>query len=242
MNKPTEIAVPVGTASVTALIYHSERASDRALILAHGAGAGQRSPFMTSFAAALARLGIDVATFNFLYTEQRRRIPDRRPALEECYRAVIHTIAAHVPAARQSLFIGGKSMGGRIATHVATETGPHALSGVVLLGYPLHPPGRSSDRRDAHLPEVRVPMLFVQGSRDAFGTPAELEQVLATLQHRGQLHIVAGGDHSFKISARDPNAQAAVYDDVQRSIAEWMDNVLTRSVATLIEHNGHKGP
>lgn len=180
---------------------------------------------MTGFATALALLGVDVATFNFPYTEQRRRIPDRRPVLEACYRAVIDVIGFHLASARQSLYIGGKSMGGRIATYVAASDRPRPLSGVVLLGYPLHPPGRPADRRDAHLPDVRVPMLFVQGSRDAFGTPAELTPVLAILPQHAELHVVDGGDHSFKLPKRDPNAQAAVYDDVQRTMVEWMEKL-----------------
>ena len=226
MTRPTDLAVPVDAASVTALIYRSEGSSaERALILAHGAGAGQRSAFMVDFATALASLSIDVVTFNFLYTEQRRRIPDRRPALEACYHAVIAAILENLSSARQSLFIGGKSMGGRIASYIATEGSIRSLNGVVLLGYPLHPPGRQHDRRDAHLPAVHVPMLFVQGSRDAFGTPAELEPVLTTLRHRSELHVVPGGDHSFKIARRDPNAQAAVYDDIQRTIVEWIQRV-----------------
>lgn len=211
---------------MTALIYQADRPSaDRTLILAHGAGAGQRSAFMIGFATALAALGVDVVTFNFLYTQQRRRIPDRRPALEACYRAVIDAVSADVASARHSLFIGGKSMGGRIATHVAAANSTRPLSGIVLLGYPLHPPGRPDDRRDGHLADVRIPMLFIQGSRDAFGTPAELEPVMALLPQPAILHVVPGGDHSFTIARRDANAQTAVYDDVQRTIVEWMDKV-----------------
>src|ERR1019366_9744611 len=98
----------------SALVYPAGPASGATVILAHGAGAGQRSPFIVSFAQALAALGIDVMTFNFLYTEQRRRVPDRAPLLEACYRAVIEGARARVESARQALFIGGKSMGGRI--------------------------------------------------------------------------------------------------------------------------------
>jgi hypothetical protein len=192
------------------------------LILAHGAGAGQYSPFMTSFATALAELGVDTVTFNFLYTEQRRRIPDRRPALEACYAAVIDVVQSRL---RGPLFIGGKSMGGRIATHVAADARVRTPGGVVLLGYPLHPPGRPGDRRDAHLPEVRCPMLFVQGSRDAFGTPAELEPVLTALDGRASLHVVNGGDHSFKVAGRG-RPQEDVYLDVQRAIVKWVRGVM----------------
>ena len=187
MKNPSELTIVLETGvATTALVYEGVRhrgdsatVSDThtaaALILAHGAGAGQRSPFMIDCARALAALGIDTITFNFLYTEQRRRIPDRGPALEACYRAVIEAVRQSVGTARRALFIGGKSMGGRIATQVAAADFQLPIAGLVLLGYPLHPPGRPTELRDKHLPAVARPMLFVQGSRDTFGTPAELE-------------------------------------------------------------------
>jgi predicted alpha/beta-hydrolase family hydrolase len=197
------------------------------LILAHGAGADQRSPFMAGFARALAALGVDVVTFNFLYTEQRRRLPDKAPVLEACYRAVIDTVRerAEVESTGSVLFIGGKSMGGRIATQVAAADRELPIAGLVLLGYPLHPPGRPERRRDAHLPAVKRPMLIVQGERDTFGTPAELSPLLATLDPQPALHVVAGGDHSLKVSRRDSAAQAAIDDEAQRTIAKWIASV-----------------
>ena len=226
---PNELSIPLGTgAATTALVYESSTPAAAALILGHGAGAGQRSGFMVDFARALAALGIQTVTFNFLYTEQHRRIPDRGPALEACYRAVIMAIRASVADAKRALFIGGKSMGGRIATQVAAGDPGLPIAGLVLLGYPLHPPGRPAERRDKHLPAVGRPMLFVQGSRDAFGTPAELEPVLAHLHPAPTLHVVSGGDHSLKLGKKDPAAQTAAYDDAQRTIAEWLDLVSRR--------------
>ena len=180
---------------------------------------------MIDFAEAIARQGVDVVTFNFLYTEQRRRMPDKAPLLEACYRSVIDRIRDEVPAARQSLFIGGKSMGGRIATQVAATDADLPLSGLVLLGYPLHPPGRPGQRRDAHLPLVRRPMLFLQGSRDTFGGSEELDPIVRTLTPPSTLHVVESGDHSFKVSQRDRARQAAVYDDLQRTIVDWIETI-----------------
>jgi predicted alpha/beta-hydrolase family hydrolase len=194
-----------------------------ALILGHGAGAGQLSPFMTAFASALAGRGLDVITFNFLYTEQRRKLPDRAPVLEACYRAVIEAVRGEVESASQALFIGGKSMGGRIATQVAAADPGVPLTGLVLLGYPLHPPGRPDRVRDAHLPAVGRPMLFVQGSRDGFGTPDELAPILARLVPVPALRRVIGGDHSFKLSGRDTAKQAALYDDIQQAMTDWIE-------------------
>jgi predicted alpha/beta-hydrolase family hydrolase len=230
VTRPTELTVRLDARSaVTALVYTGDGPrADAAFVLAHGAGAGQHSAFITSFAAALAALGVDVITFNFLYTEQRRRLPDRRPALEACYVAVIEAARRDVESARGALFIGGKSMGGRIATHVAAAGRAESLRGIVLLGYPLHPPGRPEERRDSHLPAIKSPMFFAQGSRDSFGTPAELEPVLSALP-AATLHIVVGGDHSFKLAKAPADRQAAVLEDIQRATAQWIRGVIASS-------------
>jgi predicted alpha/beta-hydrolase family hydrolase len=223
LKNPKAITVPVlPGAATTALVYAAEGPPlGAALILGHGAGAGQQSPWMVTFAHTLSARGLDLITFNFLYTEQRRRLPDRKPLLESCYRAVIQAARQEVESARRCLVIGGKSMGGRIATQVAAADPELAINGLVLLGYPLHPPGRPAERRDAHLPAVGRPMLFAQGSRDAFGTPGELAPVLAPLTPPATLHVVEGGDHSFKIGSKDPARQEAVYEDVRHTIIEW---------------------
>lgn len=222
-SREFSVALDAGR-SVTALVYEADSPSGAALILGHGAGAGQRSPFMVQFAGALAALGIDTVTFNFLYTEQQRRLPDKRPVLESCYAAVIAAVETEVTSARIALFVGGKSMGGRIATQVVAADLESRIAGLVLLGYPLHPPGRPTERRDAHLPAIHRPMLVVQGSRDGFGTPEELTPILASLTPPSTLHVVAGGDHSFKISKSGD--QAKVYADIQHTIANWIKDRL----------------
>ncbi len=114
-------------------------------------------------------------------------------------------------------------MGGRIATQVAAADAGLPLAGLVLLGYPLHPPGRPDRLRDAHLPAVARPMLFVQGTRDAFGTPGDLAPILGRVSPAPTLHAVTGGDHSFKLGGRDAAVrQAAVYEEIQRAIVDWM--------------------
>ncbi len=227
--EPRQIDVNVTTGQrTTALLYAAQTVTSRpvTLILAHGAGSPQRHPFMVAFAHALSERGLDVLTFNFLYTEQRRKVPDRMPQLTACYRAAIDVARAEIASARERLFIGGKSMGGRAATHVAAEDAALTLAGIVLLGYPLHPPGRPDQLRDAHLPNVGRPMLFVQGTRDTFGTPSELKPVLASLSPLPTLHHVEGGDHSFKIAGRDAKTrQPAVYAEIQDAIVEWIQHV-----------------
>jgi predicted alpha/beta-hydrolase family hydrolase len=188
----------VGDTPTTAIVYAAETAR-AAVVLAHGAGAPQTHPWLVRMAHALSARGLDVVTFNFLYADAGRRAPDKNPVLEATWRAAVEAVRARDDVAHGRLFIGGKSMGGRIATQVAAE--PAAIpdiAGLVLLGYPLHPPGRPEKLRSAHLDRVHAPMLFVQGTRDAFGTPAELEPFVAPLAPRGtRLLPVEGGDHSL---------------------------------------------
>jgi uncharacterized protein len=230
LKNPSELKVTLATGvAITALVYPAAGPGiGAALILGHGAGAGQRSRFMVDTSHALANLGLAVVTFDFPYIEQGRRIPDRAPVLEACYRSTIETVRREVMSAQRQLFIGGKSMGGRIATHVAAADSELDIEGLVLLGYPLHPPGRPEQRRDKHLPSIQRPMLVVQGSRDAFGTPAELEPILATLPRTATLHVVPGGDHSFKAPRIDPARQTAMIDDVHRTIAAWIGSIVSK--------------
>jgi len=229
-EKPEQIRVDVSPSeNVTALAYRAAR-RDRAgviLILAHGAGANQTSGFMVRFATSLAARGIDTVTFNFIYTEQRRSVPDRNDKLERCYRAVVEAIRSgkfHEDAGHERLAIGGKSMGGRIASQVAAA-GQHGIAGLVFLGYPLHPPGRPDQLRSKHLPDIRAPMLFVQGSRDAFGTPDELRAVLGELKVAADLSVVEDGDHSFKVPKRSAVAQDQVYELVLDEIVRWLRRI-----------------
>jgi predicted alpha/beta-hydrolase family hydrolase len=209
--------------TVTALCYPAAAARDRAgatLILAPGAGAGQTSTFIVNFATGLAARGIDTVTFNFLYSEQGRRIPDPNDRLEACWRAVIAAVRGQMKSGRDKLAIGGKSMGGRIASQVAAA-GVEDLAGLVLLGYPLHPPGRPDRPRASHLTQIKVPMLFVQGSRDAFGTADELRPIITQLDPPADIYAVERGDHSFKVPKRSGIRQEDVYRAIQDRIATW---------------------
>jgi len=218
LKKPFKLPVP----DTTALVYAAERRALATLVLGHGAGADQNNPFMVEFAQALSEFEIDIVTFNFFYTEQKRKVPDRAPVLEGCYLEVIASVREHLESAREALFIGGKSMGGRIETQVAAADATLPIAGLVLLGYPLHPPGQPQKLRDAHLPSVKRPMLFVQGSRDAFGTPEELAPVFGRLSPPPTVHVVEGGDHSFKLSRKDPVRQQEVYAGIQQTIVRWI--------------------
>jgi len=216
--------------AVTAVLYPAKKnRANLTLILGHGAGANQLSGFMQLFAGGLAARGLDTMTFNFLYTEQGRRSPDPKPRLESCYAAVINAALKHKKLKGNRLVIGGKSMGGRIGSQVAAnkevaEDWDGRLAGLVFLGYPLHPPGKPEQLRDQHLKDIRAPMLFVQGTRDAFGTPDELQEVIKRLRLPATLHIIEGGDHSFKVPRSAGLSQEKVYESVMDEIVNWVSS------------------
>ena len=207
--------------SVTAMLYPAAK-KDRTgvtLILGHGAGADQFSGFMRMVANGMASRGFDVMTFNFVYKEQGRGAPDPKAKLEACYRAVIDAAVKHRKLKGNRLVIGGKSMGGRIASQVAAADSD-GIDGLVFLGYPLHPPGRLDKLRDEHLPKIKAPMLFVQGSRDAFGSEGEIRAIIKKHRLKAALYTVASGDHSFKVP-KSIASQQQVYEDVMDEVARW---------------------
>ncbi len=193
-----------------------------ALVLAHGAGAGQMSQFMVQAARGFSARGVTTATFDFPYITAGRKIPDRAPVLERAWRDAIDT--ARIEMRDLPLFIGGKSMGARIASQVAAQGGQGVLRGLVFLGYPLHPPGKPEQRRDAHLPSIQEPVLFVQGSKDAFGTATEIRALLSTLG-RATLHEIAGGDHSFKVPGGKAK-QEPVFNDILDTVVAWIGSTV----------------
>ncbi len=211
--------------TVTALLYAAPKKARAAttVILGHGAGAPQTHPFMCLFAAGLAERGFDALTFNFLYMEQRRGAPDPKAKLEACYVAVIDAAQKQKKLKGNAVVVGGKSMGGRIASQVAAQAEmADKIAALVFLGYPLHPPGRLDKIRDAHLPDIKAPMLFIQGERDAFGSADELRATIKQHRLNATLHIVAGGDHSLKVPKSGGISQQQVYESALNEIAAWL--------------------
>ena len=213
--------------SVTALLYRASKkiAANVTLVLGHGAGANQLSPFMRLFGSGLAARGLDALTFNFLYTEQGRRVPDPKARLEACYGAVVETALSEKTLKNNRLIVGGKSMGGRIASQIAAVDCDN-IAGLVFLGYPLHPPGKPEQLRDAHLRDVKRPMLFVQGSRDAFGSEEEIRAVIKKRGLKATLYVIPGGDHSLKVpksatAGQKAVSQQEVYETVMDEVARW---------------------
>ncbi len=179
---------------------HEPRA---AVVLAHGAGAGQMHPFIIAAASAFTAAGFETVTFDFPYMEAGRRAPDPAATLEQTFAAVSKECCARWLNGGTPYFAAGKSMGGRIASQAAA----HGLfdrepAGLIFLGYPLHPPSNAEKRRDEHLAKVKPPMLFVHGTRDPFGSEEEMQTLVKGLK-RATLSLIEGGGHSFEAPQRD---------------------------------------
>src|SRR5215208_7386338 len=212
--------------AVSSLLYPAvKKRAGLTVLLGHGAGADQTSGFMRMFAIGLASRGLDVMTFNFIYMEQGRSVPDQKPKLEACFRAVIDAALNHKKLKSNSLVLGGKSMGGRIASQVMAGDNRGSfekqVTGLVFLGYPLHPPGQSTKLRVEHLPHVQKPMLFVQGTRDALGTPEEIQPFVKDLRPPAKIYPIEGGDHSFKAPKKLGLPQEQIYEAAMDEIVQW---------------------
>lgn len=211
-----------------AVVYAASKPLGLTLLLGHGASGAQRDAFIVDHALGLADRGVLVVTYDFPYVAAGRSRPDRNEVLEASCRAAV--LAARQCRPKNRLFIGGKSLGGRVACEVAAS-GVEEIHGVVLLGYPLHAVGQPYAPRWGRLRDLRVPALIVQGTRDVFGTPAQLGTVLAELPEGTRIHAVEGGDHSFALPPRRRGEQGQVHDSIMDEIAEWMSLVGTAPLA-----------
>lgn len=188
------------------------------VVLAHGAGAGMTSPFMDHFARGLASDSLAVCRFNFLYSEAGKKAPDRQPVLEDTYRRVLDSLLAG--GAPRRVFLGGKSMGGRIASHLAASG--TQCDGLVFLGYPLHPPGRPDRMRDEHLASVEVPVLFVEGTRDPLCPLDTLSEVIRARSLAADVVVIEDGDHSLKVRKSSGRSTPEAWDEAVTAIARWI--------------------
>ena len=181
---------------MTAYAYQGpKRGADRAVLLAHGAGADMHADALTVVADALAASGIPSLRFNFPYRDAGRRAPDRPPVLEAAVRDAIAECSRRAKVPPERVVTGGRSMGGRICSVVAAADG---APGLVLLGYPLHPPGKPERLRVDHFRHLHMPVLFASGTRDAFGTPQELKRHARKVKGPVTFHWVESGDHGFR--------------------------------------------
>jgi len=193
------------------------------LIIAHGAGGPMYSPFITYFHRGLAQKGYLTVKFNFPYMEARRKVPDKREILEASYRQVIEAVNASKYRPKR-IFVGGKSMGGRIASQVVASG--MDVGGLFFLGYPLHRPGQPEMLRDEHLYRIGKPMLFISGTKDQFAKKELLDRVVSKLGGDAEIHWIEGGDHSFN-TREGKDVLVKTYDEVLGTLDDW---VRTRGV------------
>lgn len=201
----------------TLVLEKPRRATGLLFVLAHGAGGHLNDPLLVDIAAVLKKRGFGVARFNFEYKELGKKVPDKAPKLEATYREVLARVKKASPKAR--LVIGGKSMGGRMATHLAAQGEP--AQGLLLLGYPLHPPNKPEKLRAAHLGDIRVPSLFIQGTRDPLCDLKLLRKALKPMRSNATLHVVDGGDHSLVVPKKGGRTRAEVMEEIGAAMEAW---------------------
>ena len=187
-------SLPAGDTRVSAAFAAPENTT-AAVVVAHGAGAGMDHPFLTGFTTALNEGGIATLRFNFPYREAGKKFPDRPPVAVETWRSAMDAAADRT--AGLPLWACGKSFGGRMASMAAAEG--MTAAGLIFLGYPLHPPGKPEKLRDEHLYGLTLPMLFLQGTRDPFALPGELEPVAERIGPNARIEWIEGGNHSFEV-------------------------------------------
>ena len=219
------VRVPEPEGYVTGLLERPEGAH-WLLVLAHGAGAGIRHAFLEGLASELASASIATLRYQFPYMEKHRGRPDSPKVLTATVRAAMAAAAEAAPDLE--CLAGGKSLGGRMTSHVLSET-PHAgvegsvarVRGLVFFGFPLHAPGKPSMKRADHLNQVKVPMLFFQGTRDALADLTLMQSLCAQMESRATLHVVDTADHSFHVLKRSGTTDANVLTELARTTASW---------------------
>lgn len=223
------LSFETGAGRVSALFQRPNDA--RALfVLAHGAGAGMTHPFLEAVCTRLFDAGVATLRYQFPYTEAGRKRPDTPAVATATVRAAVDKASALAPDL--PLLAGGKSFGGRMTSTAAADAPLSGVRGLVFLGFPLHAPGRRGITRARHLEEVGLPMLFLQGTRDPLADLELVRGVVDGLGDRATLHVVEGGDHSFRVLKRSGRSEEDVMEELQSAIAAWADGVLGAGGAT----------
>lgn len=212
--RPAELRLPSAGSSAS---LHG--AGDTVVVLGHGAGGTRETPMLVTLAQALAGSGRAALLYNFPYSDRGARRPDPPKVLEATAREAAEIAREKTGATR--LVVGGRSMGGRIASQVVAAGAP--ADGLAFLAYPLHPPGKPEKLRDAHLPTIDAPMLFVQGTRDAFAREDLLQGLMTRLGNRAEHHPVESADHSFRVLKRSGRTAADVEDEVRDRLFLWLE-------------------
>jgi uncharacterized protein len=220
--EPITITVEDGT-DVSGLLQAPPRAR-ACFVLAHGAGAGMAHPFMAAVASELAQRGIASLRYQFPYMEQGGKRPDPPKRAHAAVRAAVAEAARALP--RLPLFAGGKSFGGRMTSQAQAAAPLPGVRGLAFLGFPLHPAGRPSRDRGEHLFDVAIPMLFLQGTRDALAELPQIEPLCRALGARADLRLFQGADHSFHVPARSGRTDSEVRGEMLDALAAWIDGLI----------------
>jgi predicted alpha/beta-hydrolase family hydrolase len=224
MTTEKQMRFEVGDAGEVSAILLRPADASCLLVLAHGAGAGMRHSFMEEMAEELAGAKVATLRFNFPYMEQRRKVPDRAPVPTEAVLAAVR--AAAETALELPLFAGGKSYGGRMTSQASAESSLPKVRGLVFFGFPLHPPDQPSTKRAEHLARVKLPMLFLQGTRDKLADLSLLRPICAKLGARATLHIIETADHSFHVLKSSGKTDAEVMREMARTVGDWTDKII----------------
>ena len=215
---PLVVSLSTGT-SVSALLLAPAQPS-ALLVFAHGAGAGMDHPFMAGLAAALAGRGVATLRYQFPFMEQGSKRPDPPATAHAAGGAAVAVAGARLPGV--PLYAGGKSFGGRMTSQAQSAQPLAGVRGLVFVGFPLHPAGKPGTQRAAHLAAVRLPMLFLQGTRDTLADLASIRSTVSQLGTRAALHVVEGADHSFHVLVRSGRSDAQVLEELADTAAAWM--------------------
>jgi predicted alpha/beta-hydrolase family hydrolase len=224
ITKDVQIAVDAKAGMVSALLVKPANAK-ALLVIAHGAGAGMRHRFMEDTAAKLAARGVATLRYQFPYMEKRIKRPDSESTLTDTVRAAVAT--AKKLAGDLRLFAGGKSMGGRMTSLAAAQQPLDGVRGLIYFGFPLHAAGKPGAERGNHLSEIELPMIFLQGSRDALADLKLLKPLCRKLGKQIKLFVINGGDHSFRMLKSAKRSDEEVLDEAVKKAAAWVKKVLS---------------
>jgi predicted alpha/beta-hydrolase family hydrolase len=220
MSDPARLSIPLATGGTVSGLLDSAPRPRACYVFAHGAGAGMHHTFMADLAAGLAQRGIASLRFQFPFMEQGSKRPDTPEVAHAAVRAAVREAARQLPGV--PLFAGGKSFGGRMTSQAQAAEPLASVRGLVFVGFPLHPAGKPSTDRAAHLADIRVPMLFLQGTRDALAEATLIEGTVARLGDGATLHVIDGADHAFHVLARSGRTDREVREEMLDAMAGWM--------------------
>lgn len=214
-----ELTITIPPATEVSALFLRPTKPHALLVLAHGAGAGMRHPFLEQLSTDLAEAGVATLRYQFPYMQQRRKAPDRPAVLTATVQAAVAAAAKAAP--NLPLFAGGKSMGGRMTSHAAALGLLPEIRGIVFFGFPLHPPKQPGTKRADHLAQVEVPMLFLQGTRDPLAPQKSITAVCKKLGSRASLEIIECADHSFHVPKSSGKSDPEILGHLAQLTSAW---------------------